>query len=145
MATRTRNKVDPETVYVAWQGAAVEVDGSQYLVKRGEHLLGSHPAVRALGLSVFAPDGTPDSERGSVHDSAGRVIEREVAAERKHAAAARAPRISPDTPVSELSVCVRAVTWSAFGEVPEGEIRVSSDPAVLGIPEAWTPLASRLT
>jgi hypothetical protein len=53
------------------------------------------------------------------------------------------PRISGDTPIGQLVVCVRAIIRSEVGPCREGLILKATDPRVALAPGAFVPLADR--
>ena len=54
------------------------------------------------------------------------------------------PRISGDTRLDELSVCIRSIFKSKAGAVREGVILKSSDPRVVSLPDCFQPLLERV-
>ena len=99
--SRSKLKIDPEDVYVAWQGAATDV----YVVAAGDRLRGDHPAVQALGAPAFVADGIPQNEWPTVLDG---VVATRRRGRRRRPPKARTLAASPrTTTVGELVVCRR--------------------------------------
>lgn len=62
MKRKEKVKLDPEAMYVSWQGFSCELPGGlPFTCQKGTRLRGDHPAVKSQP-SYFRPDGTPDSE-----------------------------------------------------------------------------------
>jgi hypothetical protein len=60
---RTKTKIDPQKIYVAWQGFSTTLpDGTPFAAQTGTRLRGSHPAVRHVGEQAFVEDGTLSDE-----------------------------------------------------------------------------------
>jgi hypothetical protein len=62
-ANKQPPQLDPDTVYIAWQGFAADVDGVPIDVKQGTRLRGDHPTVQATHWN-WLPDGAAPSELG---------------------------------------------------------------------------------
>ena len=54
------------------------------------------------------------------------------------------PRIDPETPISQLTVCVRAIIRSQAGPCSEGVIVRVDDPRVVLASECFSPFRDRL-
>ena len=62
MKRKEKVKLDPEAVYMSWQGFSCELPGGlPFTCQKGTRLRGDHPAVKSQPQN-FRLDGTPDSE-----------------------------------------------------------------------------------
>lgn len=117
--------------------------GEQFVVKAGERLRGSHPAVQTAP-HLFLPDGAGDEEIAAAR---AQLLEREI--EMSVAAAGpppppAPPRIDPSTRLADLVVCTQEVISSSVGRVREGTIAHKNDRRVIAAPEAFRPLLERI-
>lgn len=53
---RSKTKLDPDAIYVAWQGFATTIDGTPVIIREGARLRGTEPAVKHLP-QFFVKDG----------------------------------------------------------------------------------------
>src|SRR6266550_583643 len=83
-------KPDPNKIYVAWTGFAVE--GVPGVTPKGTRLRGSAPAVQRA-FQFFVEDGTPSGEWPSEFDRGVQESERTDRADRAAAARREAPPI----------------------------------------------------
>ena len=114
--------------------------GGQELDRRGEVVdLRPDYAVRLRAATVVL-----DAQARGDHGT-DRIIDEEIAEIAKHSRSAPAPRIAAaDTRVSDLVYTARAVTYSRWGEFPQGTILEKTHPIVAEAPDAFMPLAERL-
>jgi hypothetical protein len=60
-ARKERPHLDPNTVYIAWQSFAIDIDGMPVDVKQGTRLRGDHPTVVASHWNWIADGAGPPS------------------------------------------------------------------------------------
>ena len=141
MSVRTKMRIDPAALYVAWQGASGEIDGVPYWVGRGDRLRGDHPFVRLMGSEVFVEAETPQNLWPSVFDAA-------IAIGEAIAAAAVRPevpsRIDPATPLRDLMIATDGIIDSAAGPCAKGRIVHRDDPVVQVAGQFFRPLVDTL-
>lgn len=137
MKTRTKMKIDPAAIYIAWQG----VSWDTYSVGAGTRLRGSHPLVQHLGAEGFVLDGTPPHEWPSAFDEAVAAAEATAAQAIKPDVP---PRIDPATPLADLMVCTQGIIESDAGACGEGRIVTRTDPIVGVAPDCFRPLVEML-
>lgn len=131
-----RTKLDPGTMYEAWQGAVGLIDGVEVTVQAGERRRGSDPVVQHLGPAVFVADGEP--RRPTVFDAGIAVDEAQAVA----APAPPAPKVDPKTPLGELWYCHTEVLSSPVGPCRVGTIVRTGDPLLST--GTFQPLIERL-
>jgi hypothetical protein len=136
--TKTKMRVDPTKLYIAWQSIAGDVDGVPYAVERGAKLPGSHPLVRHAGAGAFVPDGTLPADWPTIYDV---VVEM---GESEPPAPPPPPRIAADTPLSQLFVCVAGILNSDVGSCAEGTIVRRDDPRIAVASHCFEPLIEHL-
>ena len=134
MAITKTKKPDPDKIYIAWQGGAVD----EYVIGKGTRLRGDHPAVKRMGEAMFVEDGTPESEWPTSYDG---VISD---AEAKPAPPKPQPKVDDRLPLREFVRAVQGILTSKWGSIAEGTVIHQSDPRALNMPEAFRPLAETI-
>jgi hypothetical protein len=127
--------LNPDVVYVAWQSAAVMVDGAEALFREGDRLPGDHPIVRSAWW-YWLPDGHTPADVAARH--------REVFPEPEvHVEPYQRAKPPPPLRDEDAAVCIRplsgALALNQKGIAP-GEKVPEDSPAVQANPDCFVPV-----
>jgi hypothetical protein len=126
---KPKQRFDDDTIVVAWQAFASDIEGTPYTIARGTRLRGGHPAVRACP-AYFTEDGTPAEEMP--------VMDVPVP---QHEPTTRSPE-----PIAEDDAVVADVAFNVTGRghFAKGTRLRRDDPLVKANPHLFRELGRRL-